>query len=142
MLCELGTSILNSLFLFDRMVIPVLTYGSDVWGYETYHCIEAVHLKFCRRLLSLNSNVPKLSIYGELGRNPIHVLHKYNMIKYWLKINFMPLDRYPKACYDILYTLHCSGRQTWASHVKSCLDNLGISYAWISHGVTDVTILN
>ena len=95
-------SIQNSLFLFDRMIVRILTYGSDVWGYVYYPCIESVHLKFCRRLLSVSSSTCKSAIYGELGRYPIQLTLIYNLIKYWIKVPRLPNYRYPNACYSML----------------------------------------
>lgn len=32
--------------LFDKIVVPVLLYGCEIWGYENIEVIERVHLKF------------------------------------------------------------------------------------------------
>ena len=32
--------------LFYKVVVPVLLYGSEVWGYENLDVIERKHLKF------------------------------------------------------------------------------------------------
>ena len=31
---------LESFFLFDRMVVPILLYGAELWGYEQIDLIE------------------------------------------------------------------------------------------------------
>ena len=40
--------------LFDRMIVPILCYGSEVWGYQMYYNIENVHVKFCKKILGLS----------------------------------------------------------------------------------------
>ena len=35
--------------LFDNTVLPILTYGSEVWGYENLDMIEKVHNEFLRK---------------------------------------------------------------------------------------------
>ena len=37
--------------LFDRLVAPVLNYGTEVWGLCHANAVERLHLKFCKELL-------------------------------------------------------------------------------------------
>ena len=37
----------TKLVLFDRLVVPILLYGAEVWGIFDYTEIEKVHIKFC-----------------------------------------------------------------------------------------------
>lgn len=41
--------------LFDKVVVPVLLYACEVWGYENIEIIERVHLKFLKHILNLKS---------------------------------------------------------------------------------------
>lgn len=34
--------------LFDTCVMPILLYGSEVWGFECVEVIEKVHSRFCK----------------------------------------------------------------------------------------------
>lgn len=34
--------------MFDILVTPVLSYGSEVWGFSNSNNVEQVHLKFCK----------------------------------------------------------------------------------------------
>lgn len=36
--------------LFDNMILPILTYGSEVFGYENTEILERVHLQFLRKI--------------------------------------------------------------------------------------------
>jgi hypothetical protein len=56
--------------LFDKISIPMLTYGSEIWGYENIDILEKVHVKFCKLLLNLKTSTPNFMLYGELGRYP------------------------------------------------------------------------
>ena len=44
--------------LFDRCVVPVLTYGSEVWGTAVHFSIEQILSKFCRHQLGVGSKAP------------------------------------------------------------------------------------
>ena len=39
--------------LFDSLVASVLSYGCEIWGFASAHCIERVHRKFCRQILNV-----------------------------------------------------------------------------------------
>ena len=47
--------------LFDKVVVPVLLYGSEVWGYERLEIIERLHLKY---IFNLKSFTPSYMVYG------------------------------------------------------------------------------
>ncbi len=41
------------LYLCDRMVVPIITYATDIhviWGYKPVYNTEKIHMKFCRKL--------------------------------------------------------------------------------------------
>ena len=51
--------------LFDQLVIPVLLYGCEIWGFEDLRQLEAFHIKFCKYILMLSKNIPNCMVYGE-----------------------------------------------------------------------------
>ena len=55
------------------MIVPILTYGAEIWGYELSKCTECIHTKFCRRVLRLKNNTPEIVVLGELRRYPLMV---------------------------------------------------------------------
>jgi hypothetical protein len=46
-------SVSCQLDLFDKVVKPIVLYGSEVWGFKNYHMVEKMHLKFCKLLLNI-----------------------------------------------------------------------------------------
>ena len=40
--------------LFDKLVTPILNYGSEVWGFSQAKQIERIHMLFCKKLLGVN----------------------------------------------------------------------------------------
>ena len=65
--------------------MPVLLYGSEIWGFHKALDIEKVHLLFCKKILHLKRNTANYFIYGELGRYLLNVNCKLRIIRYWLK---------------------------------------------------------
>ena len=56
--------------LFDNTIVPILTYGCEVFGYENLDILEGVHLEFLRKLGRLRKSTPKFMIYAEFGQYP------------------------------------------------------------------------
>ena len=40
----------HKLDLFDKLILPILNYGSEVWGFSKVTAVERVHLQFCKRI--------------------------------------------------------------------------------------------
>ena len=57
-------SVQHRLYLFEKLITPILNYGSQIWGFAQGACIKRVYLQFCKRLLGVK-NVPKMTLYME-----------------------------------------------------------------------------
>ena len=58
--------------LFDVSVGSVLMYGTKLWGFTKETSIERLHLKFCKKLLSVKLSASNAATYGQLGRFPLY----------------------------------------------------------------------
>ena len=74
------------LALFDKIIIPMLTYESEIWGYETIDLLEKLHVKVCKLLLNLKTSTPNFMLYGELGRYPLNITVKLKIVSFWSKL--------------------------------------------------------
>ena len=76
--------------IFDTVISPILTYGSEVWGVDhdgklENDPIEFVQTKFIRWLLGVNKFCSSNACRSEVGRFPMRTKTKCRAIKYWLK---------------------------------------------------------
>ena len=71
--------------LFDSLVLPVLSYASEIWFHAKGVEVEAIHTTFCRKVLCVKRSTHLTALYGELGIVPLIVIRKCNMIRYWIK---------------------------------------------------------
>jgi hypothetical protein len=62
--------------LFDTVVVPILLYGSEIWGFSNLNLIEKLHLRFCKIILKVKKSTSSNMVYGELGRVPLANLVK------------------------------------------------------------------
>lgn len=95
--------------LFDRMVLPILTYGCEVWGFEDVHILERLHLKFCKYILGLKKSTCSAMVYGELGRFPISINIKCKIISYWLRLVQGKESKFVKCVYNGLHEMYRDG---------------------------------
>ena len=92
--------------LFNKMVKPILLYGSEIWGFsKNIQCLEKVQLRFCKLLLKLKTSTPSYMIYGELGLFPIEIDVKLRMISYWARLLTGKETKLSYLSYKILYNL-------------------------------------
>ena len=75
----------TSLSLFDKLIEPIVLYGSEIWGSLSHHQLNSISrdpnlfcrymidsqtgkskLKFSKSILGLKRNTPSLAVYGEL----------------------------------------------------------------------------
>jgi len=53
-----------ALKLFDHTVVSILTYGSEMYGFEDLNIIEKVHKYVLRKLIGARKSTPSYIIYG------------------------------------------------------------------------------
>ena len=127
--------------LFDSRIVPIMTYGSELWGlYDAANFCEKTHLFGLKKFLSVNIRTPNDLLYKELNRYPITITCKINCIRYWLKIISMQDYRLPKKAYLMLCRIDDKGKQTWVSNVRCFLFQLGFGEVWYNQGVGNTKI--
>ena len=120
--------------LFDKLVLPILLYGCQIWGCAYRDQIEATHIQYCKILLSVSSRTYNNVVLGECGRLPLWTIYMYRCIKFWIKV-VNSQGRYIHSCYKNLKVLDDHGKTTWATHIKSLLLTHGYGYVWQQQGV-------
>ena len=72
--------------IFDKFILPILNYGSEVWGFHPSPEVEKLHLAYCKRILGVKKSTQNDFVYGELARYPLQILRFCRIVKYWLLI--------------------------------------------------------
>ena len=80
---NLNLSVECQLKLVDTMVVPVLLYSCEVWGFGDLTDIEKDFMKYS---LHVKKNMPNVMLYGDLGRFPLSVIVKKRVIGYWFDL--------------------------------------------------------
>ena len=117
--------------MFDAMVVPAMTYGGEVWGFQECPRIERVQTKFCKMVLGLPDTVPNCVPCAELGRNQLKCKIYQKIINYWLRVVGMSNDRYPQKCYLLQLKWVDQNLNCWALKVKTLLFSIGMGEVWL-----------
>ena len=122
--------------LFDKLILPILCYSCEVWGFNVGKDIERVHLRFCKYILRIKNNTLNEIVYGELGRRPLYVYRMTRIIKYWIHIMELEENRYVKCMYNVLYQRSLINvTRSWVTEVRNLLCNCGFAEVWYNQGV-------
>ena len=128
----------EKLKLFDSMIMPILMYGAEAWGFHGAPDAERVYTKFLKRMLCVRPQTTNAAVYGELGRVPLHILRKERLLKYWFKIKNSRDTLLHKAFSNMK-----DSRQNavgWALEMKHLLNSLGFNYLWDNENVSNMQI--
>ena len=75
--------------LFDTLIVPILSYGSEIWASEISsddNSLEKLCTSYYRFVLGVSKRTPLAAIRGELGRFPIRILLTISVLKYWFRL--------------------------------------------------------
>ena len=122
----------TSLSRFDTYIGSALQYASEIWGNHRGNCVEKVQLDFCKRLLGVKKSTCNVMIYSELGRLPLHVIRKFKILKYWVKIVSSDNCILQQCYQEMLINIDTNN---WLSGVRDILCELGLLNIWYSQNV-------
>jgi len=95
---------------------------------------ETIHTQFCRKLLYVKKSTNLNAMYGELGRVPMFIQRKIQMIKYWAKVLSHPETTILYKTYTLLKTkvdIGCADNNNWAYQIKLILHRSDCSNIWL-----------
>ena len=130
-------SVRDKLDLFDKLVLPILNYGNQIWGFNPGKAIKRIHLQFCKNILGVKKTTSTDFVYGELGRLPLQYHRFYDIIKYWVKLLYQSEQKYTKKVYLLLKSNldACPNVKNWCSRLRDMLGNLGFYEVWLFQDV-------
>ena len=118
--------------LFDKCILPILLYGSEIWGFSNIQNIETFHIQYCKYILKINPRSVNNIALGELGRYKMEKYIKQRMLNFWVHVATSKNSKISYALYKKIRELHESGdmHSEWLTCIKSTLDNLNLNHLW------------
>ena len=129
--------------IFDKTVIPIATYNSEVWGffntdtkrynqnkfpeylYEENIC-ERLHTKLCKILLSVNQKTSNTASRSELGRYPIMITIIANILCYRARLEADDFTGLAKQSFNDDIMIATKDKSNWYTCTEQLLNFLKI----------------
>ena len=89
-----GLSLKAAEILWWSMIVPVLNYGSEVWGAVKCREAEKVQLEVGKRLLGVSKKMASAVVRGELGWWPMRAQRDLKQLIYWARLVRMNESRW------------------------------------------------
>jgi hypothetical protein len=137
-------SVKSWLKLYNSMIVPIITYGSEVWisdfksNFDTLDKIqfEKRQNMILKNILGVHGKSSNLATRCELGTPPIKIKCYNLMFRYYTrfrKINGQPGDQYDilKAAYEVDKTL-TNKENSWVNKINEISKLIGLSSLNIS----------
>ena len=111
--------------LFETLILPILTYGRDVWGSNkiTLTILDRVFLQFIRCTLGIKCTTSNITVLGVCGRMPLSVMCAINTLCFFNRLNCTDDDSLVKQVHMELQRLTEQGFDTWVSSLCKLADS-------------------
>ena len=120
--------------LFDKMIVPILLYGSEIWCPDMSDLATRLQLKFYKMVLGLSKATPSMMVLGELGKYPLEINAKSRMLLFWYKlVDLKNQDKLSSNIYTFLLSLYNADvyKSPFLLFVHNTLNELGYSNIWL-----------
>ena len=131
-----------ALHLFDHTVLPILLYGSEIWGcfnpftskfankditlcdiFQNFKC-ETLHLKVCKQILGVHRKATNFAVLSELGRFPITFNLVKNMLNYWYRLETSNTNKILNHAYLTSKQLYDLKKPSWFGSIQMIIDKV------------------
>ena len=69
----------TQLQLFNTMVLPIINYGSEVWGFYKAEKLDTLYLGYMKCLLGVRKSTPSSFVYKEMKILPLNKIRHINI---------------------------------------------------------------
>ena len=110
--------------IFEALIMPILAYGSDVWGArkDGLWALDKVFLCFVRCTLGIKAT-SNVIVAGECGRLPPSTQCTIHALCYMNRVMHMNEGSLVKQVYHELRSLHDQGFNTWVTRMHKLADD-------------------
>ena len=137
------------LSLFDKVIVPILLYASEIWGAYTVipskssaqdnisgYCktyFETFYMRFLKYCLGVHRKASNIAVYGELGKTPLSLKVMTRVCKNWLRIMNMDQNSLLFNAYKCHVEMSETNQSSWLKSVKDTLHAVGLQELWNDH---------
>ena len=126
---EINMTVDTFVDLLEKLVVPVLLYGSEIWGYEKSDSLQIMLNHTMRRFLRLHKRTSTCMLTGELGLKEVNEYIENRMLNFWYKIATGDENKISTILYKWIVALYKENiyKSPWLDKIKTSLDHMGES---------------
>lgn len=125
--------------LFDSCIVPILAYGSEIWGYKSFKKINQVHYRAIRVFLGVHRFAPVPGLEGDMGWLCPLYRQWYCMLSFWNRLIKLSEDRLTRKIFEEDHYLAIHGHNNWCSSIFSILQSLELEGIFYEKALCDLT---
>ena len=127
--------------LFDKMIMPIVTYGCEMWGFGNNDIVKKLQLKFYKIVLKLRKSTPSQMVFGEIGKYPIDVYIKNRIMNFWFRLVSDDSNKLSTIVYKCLYAMYKKGshESLYIKNIRNILIDIGLPYLWDTQDVSHLS---
>ena len=110
--------------LFKSAILPILTYGSSVWGFKDFSHVSTIQNRAIRFFLGVPTQTPNIGTQGEMGWPGLLTHQNTEITRLWCKLVNMRENRLPKVVYNYAASKACGRCQNWVYKAKRVLRSI------------------
>ena len=135
---ELDLPIDIQIKLFETLILPILTYGCEIWGFSDLNSIELFHRRFIKDCLKISKFASNSIACGESGLQNIENIIYTRMICFWNKFRQSQSNKLSFKMFKFIKLLYDRNiyHSKWCTKVCYILDSTGLSYVWNWEGIS------
>ena len=115
--------------LYEKLIIQIILYGSEIWGYEESKQVQVVYNDFLKRILKLNKSTSTCMVYGELGVKSVSEYIENRMVNFWFRLATGNDNKISTMLYKMIKGMYTQNTylSPWLDKIKKLLDYNGMS---------------
>ena len=130
---DLGYSVYSK--MYNTCVIPIVDYGSGVWGKAKVSHSDLIQNKAYRYFLGVHKFTAISAMQAEMGwLSPKYRKH-INMLRLWNRLIKLPNDRLTKRVFTYIFDTETP---SWCSDLKEILTELNLLSTYLNKEVCDI----
>ena len=122
--------------VFDTLILPILTYNSEVWGAYLKHDLnklgqfnfEKAHLKSCKYYLGGNRKAVNDACRAELGRLPLKLVIEKRILSYLLHLQSLDTKNLASKAYKLSVSLAMQNKTSYTRNISKMFDSYGMTH--------------
>ena len=134
----LGLPVDLVLELYEQTVLPVLLYGSEIWGFSNLKEVETFHTSALKRVIAVGKATRDEFVFGETGCTDLKGVILKRMTNFWLSLANGHQNKISVLLYNYVRRRHCDPNDDfsseWMSKIESGLTELGMEHVWRNRG--------